>query len=142
VEDAFRKVNGVVDVTVGYCGGKTAEPTYGDVCSGHTGHTEAVAIEFDPAVVSFDQLLDRFFTLHDPTDNLIAYHGGQYKSVVFFTNDDQQKASQAAIDGLSRSGKLGYPIVTQVLPAPDKFWRAEEYHQQYYAKHYAKTCSR
>lgn len=141
MEEAFRQVDGVVNATVGYCGGSTANPTYGDVCSGTTGHTEAIEVEFDPSCVSYEQLLCLFWALHDPTDNLIQYHGGQYKSVVFYCDETQETAAIAVRHALQTSGKFQFPIVTQILPEA-MFWPAEDYHQQYLAKRFARACSR
>jgi peptide-methionine (S)-S-oxide reductase len=129
VEAAFRKVRGVISTTVGYTGGTAPNPTYEQVCAGGTGHTESVEIVYDPAKVSYDQLLQVFLRIHDPTERYKA----QYKSVIFYHTPEQKAAAEAALKRLQASGALREPIVTEVLPA-QKFYPAEEYHQQYYEK--------
>jgi peptide-methionine (S)-S-oxide reductase len=135
IEDNFRKVRGVVSTRVGYTGGQTRNPTYREVCSNSTGHAESVEIIFDPAVVSYEDLLDRFFILHDPTqvNRQGPDVGSQYRSAVFYHNDAQKQAALKAIARLNQSGKFDRPIATVVLPATD-FYAAEDYHQQYYQK--------
>ena len=129
VEASFRKLDGVRDVTSGYAGGHTENPSYPDVCSGMTGHTEVVQVEYDPGTVSYEQLVDHFWSLHDPTGK----EKPQYRSVIF-THDDEQRAiaERAVQDRQSQESKR--TVHTAVEPAP-VFYRAEEYHQQYFAKH-------
>jgi peptide-methionine (S)-S-oxide reductase len=135
IEDAFRKIPGVLSATAGYTGGTFANPTYEDVCSGRTGHAEAVRIEFDPAQVSYEQLLEVFWNIHDPTtpDRQGPDVGSQYRSAVFFHTPEQEAAARASREKLERSGHYANPIVTEITPAPD-FYPAEEYHQRYYEK--------
>jgi peptide-methionine (S)-S-oxide reductase len=141
VEEAFRRVPGVVDAEVGYTGGHTESPTYRDVCSDRTGHAEAVRVEFDPARVSYDRLLDVFFEIHDPTtlNRQGPDVGSQYRSAVFYHDDDQRRAAEAAKAHLDASGRFRRPIVTQIVPAAP-FWRAEEYHQRYFEKNGGSGC--
>jgi peptide methionine sulfoxide reductase msrA/msrB len=136
VEAKFREVKGVVDVTVGYTGGRTEKPTYEQVCTDKTGHAEAVRVEYDPTVVTYDQLLDAFWQLHDPTtlNRQGPDAGTQYRSVIFYHSEDQRKAAVASKERLAKSGKYGgKQIVTEIVPAPE-FTRAEEYHQRYFEK--------
>ncbi len=135
VEEAFRRVPGVLETAVGYEGGAVENPTYRDVCSDRTGHAEVVEVEFDPAIVSYQQLLDMFFQLHDPTqlNRQGPDFGRQYRSVIFTHGDEQAAAAQATIERLVKEGRFHRPIVTQVTPATT-FWRAEEYHQKYVQK--------
>jgi peptide-methionine (S)-S-oxide reductase len=142
VEEGFRELPGVCSTVVGYIGGALDEPSYHDVCSGETGHAEAVSIEFDPSRVSYEQLLARFFGLHDPTtlNRQGPDVGTQYRSAVFYHDEAQRAAALAAIDALDASGRLhGRRIVTEVVPA-GRFWRAEEYHQRYLAKRGIRAC--
>jgi peptide-methionine (S)-S-oxide reductase len=124
---------------VGYEGGKLDHPTYKDVCTDQTGHAEVVEVKFDPAVVSYQQLLDLFFELHDPTqlNRQGPDWGAQYRSVVFAHSPEQEAAAKATIARLA--GAFKKPIVTQVVPAQN-FWRAEEYHQKYLEKRGALSC--
>ncbi len=136
VEAEFRKVRGVVNATVGYTGGHTKNPTYEDVCSDSTGHAEAVQVEYDPSLVTYEQLLDAFWAMHDPTtpDRQGPDVGSQYRSAIFYHNEDQLKAAQASRERLEKSGKLKrMKIVTEIVPASD-FYRAEECHQRYFEK--------
>lgn len=141
VEARFRELDGVVDAAVGYMGGALDNPTYRDVCSGNTGHAEVVQVEFDPAVVSYERLLALFFTSHNPTtrNRQGPDVGSQYRSVIFTHDADQAIAAQAAKDALDQSGRLSQPVVTEITAA-GPFWRAEEYHQQYLAKHGRAFC--
>ncbi len=136
VEAAFRKLPGVADVAVGYSGGTTENPTYQDVCSHGTGHAEVVLVDFDPEVVSFEQLCEAFFSIHDPTqrDRQGPDVGDQYRSAIFFFDEAQQETANAVRDRLDASGRFRDEIVTQIAPA-DTFWRAEDYHQRYFDKH-------
>lgn len=135
VEDHFRKMKGVVATAVGYTGGHTESPTYEQVCDHGTGHAEAVAIEFDPKVVSYAQLVEEFLWIHDPTtlNRQGPDVGDQYRSAIFFHDAQQQQVAKQAIAKLAASGELDRPIVTQVVQAP-KFWFAEQYHQQWIEK--------
>ncbi len=135
VEAAFRQVDGVTSTAVGYAGGELANPSYEIVCSGQTGHAEVVRVEFDPARVSYQQLLDRFWETHDPTtlNRQGPDVGTQYRSAVFFHDAEQEAAVRAAKESLQESGRYRNPIVTEVTPAPD-FWIAEDYHQQFIEK--------
>ena len=135
VEDHFRKVPGVVATAVGYIGGTKPQPTYKEVCDGTTGHAEAVQIELDPKVVSYDKLVDEFLWLHDPTtlNRQGPDVGDQYRSAIFFHDAGQEQAAKKAIAALAKSGELDRPIVTEVVRAPT-FWAAEGYHQQWIEK--------
>jgi peptide-methionine (S)-S-oxide reductase len=136
VEATFRKVPGVVSVTSGYTGGTTENPSYEQVCSDRTGHAEAVEIEYDPARVSYDTLLDVFWAEHDPTTpNRQGWDvGSQYRSAIFYHTPEQRAAAIASKNRLEKSGRYARPIVTQIVPAAT-FYKAEEYHQRYYEKH-------
>jgi len=142
VEEAFLRVPGVVDVAVGYSGGHTPGPTYRQVCTGQTGHAEVVEVDFDPAVVSYDRLLDVFFSIHDPTtpNRQGPDVGTQYRSAIFVHDADQQAAAEAARARLDASGRFRRPIVTEIAPA-GPFHRAEEYHQRYLQKNGGAGCS-
>jgi peptide-methionine (S)-S-oxide reductase len=135
VEDSFRQLEGVESTAVGYTGGHLDNPTYEDVCTGTTGHAEAVEVEFDPSVISFEDLLEVFWDSHDPTtpNRQGPDVGSQYRSAVFFHNSAQEAVAQASKQRLEASGRLGDPIVTEIAPA-STFWHAEEYHQQYFEK--------
>jgi peptide-methionine (S)-S-oxide reductase len=136
VEDVFVSVLGVESTRVGYIGGSTECPTYHDVCSGMTGHAEAVEVTFDPAVVSYVQLLDIFWQSHDPTqlNRQGPDHGTQYRSAIFYHSTAQKQAAEESLARLDGSGRLRGRVVTMVMPAPI-FWPAEEYHQKYHQKH-------
>ncbi len=135
VEDHFRKVPGVVATAVGYIGGKVTSPTYKQVCNDDTGHAEAVQIEFDPKVVSYDKLVEEFLWIHDPTtlNRQGPDVGDQYRSAVFVYDAAQSLSAKQGIAALAKSGELDRPIVTQVVQAPT-FWPAEGYHQQWIEK--------
>jgi peptide-methionine (S)-S-oxide reductase len=141
VEAAFRQVEGVVSTRVGYTGGTVANPSYEQVCSGKTGHAEAVEIEYDPSEVSYGQLLNVFWENHDPTtlNRQGPDVGAQYRSAVFFNNPEQETAARASRDKLQQSGKYKRPIVTEITPASE-FYEAEEYHQQYFEKRGVSHC--
>jgi len=141
VEADFRDVEGVVKTTVGYTGGHFAKPTYEDVCSDSTGHAEAVLVEFDPNIVTYEKLLQVFWNLHDPTtlNRQGPDRGSQYRSAVFYHNDAQKAAASASKEALEKSGKHKRPIVTEITPA-DTFWPAEDYHQQYLEKRGQRSC--
>jgi peptide-methionine (S)-S-oxide reductase len=135
VESAFRAVDGVIDVAVGYAGGTVPKPNYRTVCSGKTGHAEVVQVEYDPARVSFEQLLEVFWQIHDPTtlNRQGPDFGTQYRSIVFYSDEHERKVAEESKRRLDESGKLGRPVVTQIVPAAE-FYRAEEYHQRYYER--------
>jgi peptide-methionine (S)-S-oxide reductase len=139
VEIEFRNVPGVVDTAVGYEGGTLPNPTYEDVCSHTTGHAEVVQVEFDPEEVSYDQLLDVFWDVHDPTqvNRQGPDVGSNYRSVIFFHSPEQQ---EQALESKARvQARFDRSIATEISPASD-FWRAEEYHQQYLVKRGLATC--
>lgn len=133
IEAVFDQIPGVLRADSGYTGGHVANPSYEQVCSGDTGHAEAVEIEFDPARVSYEQLLDLFWQAHDPTQLNRQGNdvGTQYRSAVFYHSEAQRVAVEASLDKLRKSGKYHDPIVTQVVPATT-FYKAEGYHQEYY----------
>jgi peptide-methionine (S)-S-oxide reductase len=142
VESSFRAVEGVVDVAVGYAGGDLAKPSYREVCTGKTGHAEVVQVEYDPARVTFAQLVEVFWQIHDPTtlNRQGPDFGTQYRSVIFYSDEDERKAAEESKRRLDESGQLGRPVVTQIVPAAE-FYRAEEYHQRYYERMgIAPTC--
>jgi peptide-methionine (S)-S-oxide reductase len=141
VEATFRQVPGVKSTAVGFEGGTFESPSYKDVCSGKTGHAEVVQIEYDPAKVSYEQLLEIFWNNHDPTtkNRQGPDVGLQYRSVIFYHTPEQKKAAIASKGKLAHSHKFNKPIVTQIVPA-STFWRAEEYHQQYLEKQGLSSC--
>jgi peptide-methionine (S)-S-oxide reductase len=132
-EAVFGQLKGVVSVMPGYAGGTVVNPTYEQVCTGKTGHAEVTRVEYDPARISFNDLLVVFFATHDPTslNRQGADVGTEYRSAIFYTTDDQRQAAQALIDQLNDSNPEGKRIVTEVVPL-DAFYQAEGYHQQYY----------
>lgn len=134
-EATFRAVPGVLATQVGFEGGSTTNPTYGDVCTDQTGHAETVRVTFDPQKVSYQQLLNVFFENHDPTtiDRQGPDSGTQYRSVIFYHSAEQKAQALAEKDKRDKSGDYVGPIVTAILPA-DHFYRAEEYHQEYFEK--------
>ena len=133
VEAEFRKVEGVIEVTSGYSGGNTRNPTYGDVCSGATGHAEVIEVEYDPSKVSYEELLELFWKEHDPTqlNRQGPDVGTQYRSVIFFVTPEQETAAHASKEKAQERFKK--PIVTEIRSASE-FYRAEEYHQRYFEK--------
>jgi peptide-methionine (S)-S-oxide reductase len=141
VEARFQQLPGVTATAVGYEGGTINQPTYQQVCTDGTGHAEAVEIDYDPALITYEQLLDEFFSLHDPTqlNRQGPDWGTQYRSVVFFHTPEQEAAAKATIARLTAEKRFPKPIVTQVLPA-QTFWRGEEYHQKYLEKRGALSC--
>ncbi len=141
VEAAFRQIEGVLSTAVGYEGGRTENPTYEQVCTNTTGHAETVEVEYDPSRVSYERLLDVFWDNHDPTqlNRQGPDVGAQYRSAVFFHTPEQQAAAIASKEKRSASGKYKRPIVTEITPA-SKFYRAEEYHQQYLEKRGLAHC--
>lgn len=142
VEEEFRKRKGVLATAVGYTGGRTEAPSYEQVCAGDTGHAEAVQIEFDPQAISYDELLQLFWGLHDPTtlNRQGPDVGDQYRSVIFFHAPGQKASALMTRDRLQQSGELGgREIVTEIVPAAT-FYKAEEYHQQYVEKGGLAAC--
>jgi len=135
VEATFRQVPGVVDVTVGYSGGTQVDPTYEDVCYRNTGHAEVVLVDFDPARVTYEQLVDVFWSAHDPTQKNRQGPdvGTQYRSAIFVFDEEQAEAARASKARLEASARFVRPIATEITPA-SSFWRAEEYHQRYLEK--------
>jgi peptide-methionine (S)-S-oxide reductase len=141
VEAEFRQVKGVVDTAVGYSGGTTENPTYKEVCSGRTGHAEVVQVEYDPAQVSYEELLNVFWENHDPTqmNRQGPDIGAQYRSAIYYYTPEQEAAARASKEALESSGRFRRPIVTEITPAAP-FYRAEEYHQQYLEKKGLASC--
>ena len=135
VEETFRELKGVISTMVGYMGGSTEDPTYGDVCTGTTGHAETVQVTFDPNKISYEKLLETFWNKHDPTtiNRQGPDLGKQYRSIIFYHNDEQKKLAILSKEKLETSGKYKNLIVTEIIPAP-KFYPAEDYHQQYLEK--------
>lgn len=133
VEYVFERVPGVIETEVGYAGGHTADPTYRDVCSHTTGHAEAVRVTFDPGAVTFEQLLEVFWAMHDPTqvNRQGPDVGDQYRSVVFTSSDEQRRAAEASRE--RAQARFDRPIATQIEPEP-AFYAAEDYHRRYYDK--------
>jgi peptide-methionine (S)-S-oxide reductase len=131
----FREVSGAVSVVAGYCGGSVASPDYHAVCGGRTGHAEVVRVEFDPVRVSFRQLLEIFFVIHDPTTHNRQGNdvGTQYRSVIFAQSDAQREVARTLIDELAAAQAYGAPILTELLDA-QPFWPAEREHQDYFAR--------
>jgi peptide-methionine (S)-S-oxide reductase len=142
VEAAFRQVEGVTGTAVGFMGGSLASPTYRDVCTDRTGHAEVVEVEYDPARVSYENLLEIFWQVHDPTqlNRQGPDVGTQYRSVIFFHSPQQESAARASQQKLQASGRCPRPVVTEIVPVAE-FWRAEEYHQQYLEKRGLAHCS-
>lgn len=134
-EAAFEQLDGVESVTSGYAGGHVENPSYEAVCSGETGHAEVVRVDYDPAVISYEKLLEVFFIVHDPTtlNRQGPDVGSQYRSIVLYHNDDQKSAVEAFIDGLEAEEVYDDEIVTEVEPL-DVFYEAEDHHQNYYEK--------
>ena len=135
VEPSFSKIKGVTSTMVGFTGGRLENPTYEDVCTGQTGHAEAIQVEYDPSAVSYDELLEVFWGNHDPTtlNRQGPDVGEQYRSAIFFHSTEQEAAARASKEKLQNSGMYEKNIVTQIVPA-SQFYKAEEYHQKYYAK--------
>jgi peptide-methionine (S)-S-oxide reductase len=135
IEETFRRLDGVLDATVGYTGGHTDNPTYREVCGDITGHAEAVLVEFDPEKISYEELLRQFWSMHDPTtlNRQGPDIGSQYRSAVFFHTPEQEAQARNSRDAAQASGRFDRPIVTEIIPA-QTFYPAEEYHQQYLRK--------
>ena len=142
VQARFADLPGVTQTEVGYTGGSTPNPTYRQVCSHTTGHAEAVRLEFDPERIGYRDLLAAFFGMHDPTTpgRQGADIGSQYRSVVFFHDEEQEREARGYVARLEAAGRYSRPIVTEVAPARE-FWRAEECHQRYYEKHGRFNCA-
>ncbi|GAC1467100.1 MAG: peptide-methionine (S)-S-oxide reductase MsrA [Isosphaeraceae bacterium] len=142
IEEAFRNVPGVTGTAVGYLGGTLSKPTYEQVCSDNTGHAEVVEVEYDPAVVSYGQLLDLFWTIHDPTtlNRQGPDVGSQYRSGIFYHDEEQKREAEASKEQIASGGRFRRPIVTEITPA-STFWRAEEYHQRYLANRGRSSCA-
>ncbi len=141
VEAAFRATPGVVDTAVGFAGGTTENPSYEDVCYRDTGHAEVVLVEFDPARISFEQLLNVFWENHDPTqmNRQGPDIGTQYRSAIFYFDEEQAQTARASKTTLDASGRFRRPIATEITAAAP-FWRAEEYHQRYLEKRGQASC--
>jgi peptide-methionine (S)-S-oxide reductase len=141
VEEAFRQVPGVIDTAVGYSNGHTTNPTYKDVCTDETGHAEVVQVTFDPAKVSFEELLNVFWRAHDPTqvNRQGPDFGAQYRTAIFFHSPEQEAAAKKSMASVAASGKFKRPIATEITAA-GPFYRAEEYHQKYLQKRGAPSC--
>ncbi len=135
IEASFRGVEGVTATAVGYTGGGVEEPSYEDVCTGGTGHAEAVRVEFDPARISYQDLLELFWQVHDPTqlNRQGADIGTQYRSAIYFHDPEQEAAARASKAALDSAARPGAAIVTEITPAT-RFWMAEDYHQRYLEK--------
>jgi methionine-S-sulfoxide reductase len=135
VEQRFGKIKGVLSTVVGYTGGKMENPTYKDVCTDKTGHAEVVRVTYDPSIVSYEELLEYFWDMHNPTTlNRQGWDvGTQYRSAVFYHSEEQKEAALRLKEKLDKSAKYKKPIVTEIVPA-GKFYRAEEYHQKYHEK--------
>jgi peptide-methionine (S)-S-oxide reductase len=141
VEAAFRKVRGVKFTIVGYMGGNLKKPTYEDVCTDKTGHAEVVQVEYESEIVSYEELLEVFWEIHNPTtmNRQGPDVGTQYRSVIFYYNEEQKAKAIASKEKLQNSGKYKNRIVTEISPA-STFYMAEEYHQQYFEKHDSHSC--
>jgi peptide-methionine (S)-S-oxide reductase len=141
IEAAFRNIPGVIDAAVGYSGGHMRNPTYKDVCTDETGHAEVVQVTFDPSKLRYEQLLDAFWQMHDPTqiNRQGPDFGSQYRSAIFFHSPEQKASAEKSKAALQASGKFRKPIATEITPA-GPFYRAEEYHQRYLEKRGAASC--
>ena len=141
VEETFRQFDGVVETAVGYAGGTTDNPTYEEVCSDTTGHAEVVEVRYDPARVTYEQLLDVFWNSHNPTtlNRQGPDVGSQYRSVIFYHTPEQKLAAESSKDQQNQSGRFPRPIVTEIVPAAP-FHRGEDYHQLYLAKRGLRSC--
>lgn len=141
VEAEFRKLNGVLNTSVGYSGGNTKNPTYQDVCSNSTGHAEVVKVEYDPNLVSYEDLLDTFWSIHNPTtlNRQGPDVGSQYRSVIFYTNENQRKLALSKLAKLEKSKTFKDPIVTEI-ESLSEYFIAEDYHQQYFEKRGLASC--
>jgi len=143
VEETFRTTKGVFSTAVGYMGGHTENPTYENVCTGQTGHAETVEVTYDPSVISYNELLNVFWNVHDPTtlNRQGPDIGEQYRSIIFYYDDDQKKSATSSKEKLNKSKAYGREVVTEIVPASDfKFYMAEDYHQQYLKKRGQSSC--
>ena len=143
IEPVFERLQGVTSVLPGYAGGRTADPTYNQVCSGDTGHAEVIKVEFDPSQISYRSLLAVFFGIHDPTtlNRQDHDHGTQYRSIILYATEDQRCEAEAFIDGLQGSHAFPNPIVTEVKPL-DRFYPAESDHREYYKNNFEQPYCR
>ena len=141
VEESFRKIKGVKSTMVGYTGGRWENPTYNDVCADLTGHAEAIQLQYDPQEVSYEDLLEVFWSIHNPTTkNRQGFdYGIQYRSVIFYHTPEQELSARRSIEELEKSGRFRNRIVTEIVPAAT-FHKAEEYHQKYYEKKGGGSC--
>lgn len=135
IQDRFKKVKGVSSTSVGYSGGKKDSPTYEQVCTGDTGHAEVVEVDFDPSVVTYSELLDVFWSCHDPTtkDRQGPDIGHQYRSVIYYLDDRQKKLAEESMNDISKSGRFRDSVVTEIHPIKE-YYKAEDYHQDYFDK--------
>lgn len=136
VEAVFKRIDGVISVVPGYAGGTRENPTYDQVCTGRTGHAEVIQVTFDPSIIDFDHILDVFFSAHDPTteNRQGADVGSQYRSIILYENEGQRATAEKKIAQIDASGVHANKVVTELAPL-EKFWQAEEYHQDYYDTH-------
>ena len=141
VEESFSKIKGVKSTMVGYTGGRRANPRYKDVCTDLTGHAEAIQLQYDPEVVTYEELLKLFWSIHNPTtkNGQGPDVGSQYRSVIFYHTPEQELAARRSIEELEKSGRFSNRIVTEVVPA-STFYKAEQYHQKYYEKKGGGNC--
>jgi peptide-methionine (S)-S-oxide reductase len=141
IEEAFRKIKGVRSTMVGYTGGKLANPTYEDVCTDGTGHAESVQVQYDPKEVSYEQLLEVFWSIHDPTtkNRQGPDIGSQYRSMISYHTPEQEAIAKKSKEELEKSGRFKNKIVTEIVSA-STFYKAEEYHQKYYQKRGGGSC--
>ena len=141
VESSFRQVEGVIEASAGYSGGSFVNPAYEDVCTGKTGHAEVMLVEYDPARLSYKDLLEVFWQIHDPTtpNRQGPDRGTQYRSAIFFYTPEQKREAGESLAAADASGRFRQPIVTEINPAGE-FYRAEEYHQRYNEKHGRLSC--
>ena len=135
IQDRFKKVKGVLSTSVGYSGGKKNSPTYEQVCTGDTGHAEVVEVDFDSSIVTYSELLDVFWACHDPTtkDRQGPDIGHQYRSVIYYLDDNQRKLAEESMNDMSKSGRFRDSIVTEIYPIKE-YYKAEDYHQDYFDK--------
>ena len=135
IQDRFKKVKGVSSTSVGYSGGKKDSPTYEQVCTGETGHAEVVEVDFDSSIVTYSELLDVFWSCHDPTtkDRQGPDIGHQYRSVIYYLDDKQRKLAEESMNDMSKSGRFRDSIVTEIYPIKE-YYKAEDYHQDYFDK--------
>ncbi len=141
-EEAFHTVDGVLATAVGYMGGTLKNPTYEQVCTGETGHAEVVQVTYDPAKVSYRQLLDIFWSIHDPTqlNRQGPDFGTNYRSVIFYHDPEQAKIARKSKIDVEVSGRFGFGKIVTIIQPAGEFYRAEEYHQQYFLKHGGGRC--